>query len=177
MRTREFEQSDDGPLRVRTGRRGRGLLGDALLNKGTGFTPEERRALGLEGLLPDSVSSLEEQVSRVHGHFERKTDPLEKYIGMIALQDRNEGTGTVQVLTRHWIITDGDGHVQEVRGPGVVGQQPSLSAGQSFEYTSFCPLQTSFGTMHGTFQMVTDDRETFDAEIAPFPLGEPHSIN
>ena len=88
--THEFERNSDGTLRIVTSRRGRDLLCDALLNKGTGFTPEERRALGLEGLLPDSVSTLEEQVARTHGHVERKSDPLEKYIGMIALQDRNE---------------------------------------------------------------------------------------
>ena len=90
MKTHEFERNRDGTLRARTSRRGRELLCDALLNKGTGFTPEERRALGLEGMLPDSVSTLEEQVARAHGHVERKSDPLEKYIGMIALQDRNE---------------------------------------------------------------------------------------
>ena len=75
---------------MKTRRRGRDVLCDALLNKGTAFTPDERRALGLEGLLPDSVSTLEEQVARAYGHFEAKSDPLEKYIGMIALQDRNE---------------------------------------------------------------------------------------
>jgi len=90
MKTHEFERNSDGTLRARTSRRGRDLLCHALLNKGTGFTPEERRALGLEGMLPDSVSTLEEQVTRAHGHVERKSDPLEKYIGMIALQDRNE---------------------------------------------------------------------------------------
>jgi len=90
MRTREFELGDDGTLRVKTSRRGQDLLGDGLLNKGTAFTPHERRALGLEGLLPESVSTLEEQVARAHGNIERKSDPLEKYIGMIALQDRSE---------------------------------------------------------------------------------------
>ena len=90
METHEFERSDDGTLRVRTSRRGRNLLCDALLNKGTAFTSEERRALGLEGLLPDSVSTLEEQLPRAYGNVERKSDPLEKYIGLMSLQDRNE---------------------------------------------------------------------------------------
>ena len=89
----------------------------------------------------------------------------------------NEGSETVRLLTRHWVITDANGGVQEVRGPGVVGQQPVLAPEQSFEYTSFCPLATSFGTMHGTYRMVTDAGEEFDAEIAPFALGEPYSIN
>ncbi len=112
-----------------------------------------------------------------HYHPERSRPAEEEWFFSYAIKIRNEGTRTVQLLTRHWIITDANGHVQEIRGPGVVGQQPLLSAGQSFEYTSFCPLKTSFGTMHGTFQMVTDGGEAFDAEIAPFPLGQPHSIN
>ena len=89
----------------------------------------------------------------------------------------NEGSETVRLISRHWIITDANGEVEEVRGPGVVGKQPVLRPGTEFEYTSFCPLPTSFGTMHGTYQMVTETREPFDAEIAPFALGEPYSIN
>jgi len=89
----------------------------------------------------------------------------------------NEGTETAQLLSRHWIITDADGRVEEVRGPGVVGEQPVLEPGESFEYTSGCPLRTAFGTMHGTYQMVTPGGERFDAEIAAFSLGEPHAIN
>ena len=89
----------------------------------------------------------------------------------------NEGTETVQLLTRHWIITDGDGQVEEVRGPGVVGHQPTLKPGQSFRYTSGCPLTSPFGFMKGTYQMVTSDGEAFDAEIALFELSEPHLVN
>ena len=89
----------------------------------------------------------------------------------------NEGAVTVQLLTRHWIITDSDGHVEEVQGPGVVGAQPVLHAGQSFEYTSFCPLRTPFGSMRGTYQMVTDSGERFDAQIATFSLNEPYSVH
>ncbi len=89
----------------------------------------------------------------------------------------NEGDETVQLMTRHWIITDGEGRTEEVRGPGVVGVQPVLAPGESFEYTSGCPLATSFGVMRGTYQMVTKDGEAFDADIAPFELSEPHQIN
>ena len=110
-------------------------------------------------------------------HPERSRPAQNEWFFSYAITIRNEGTRTVRLLTRHWTITDANGHIQEIRGPGVVGQQPRLAAGQSFEYTSFCPLQTSFGTMHGTYQMVTDNNETFDVEIAPFALGEPHSIN
>jgi ApaG protein len=89
----------------------------------------------------------------------------------------NESAETVQLLTRHWIITDGTGHIEEVRGPGVVGKQPTLKAGESFEYTSGCPLSTPFGVMHGSYQMVTQSGERFDAKIAPFTLSEPYTVH
>ena len=89
----------------------------------------------------------------------------------------NEGTETVQLLTRHWIITDGSGHIEEVRGPGVVGQQPVLAPGETFTYTSGCPLTTPFGRMEGTYQMVTRSGEAFDAQIAPFTLSEPYTVH
>jgi ApaG protein len=89
----------------------------------------------------------------------------------------NESAETVQLLTRHWIITDGTGHIEEVRGPGVVGKQPTLKAGESFEYTSGCPLSTPFGVMEGTYQMVTQDGDRFDAKIAPFTLSEPYTVH
>ena len=82
----------------------------------------------------------------------------------------NEGPETVQLLTRHWVITDGDGEVEEVRGPGVVGEQPVLGPQESFEYTSGCPLTTDVGKMEGSYQMVTTEGEAFDIEIAPFTL-------
>jgi ApaG protein len=89
----------------------------------------------------------------------------------------NESAETVQLLTRHWVITDGTGHIEEVRGPGVVGKQPTLKPGDSFEYTSGCPLTTPFGLMEGTYQMVTQDGDRFDARIAPFTLTEPYTVH
>lgn len=89
----------------------------------------------------------------------------------------NTGDETVQLLNRHWVITDADGHVEEVRGPGVVGEQPVLDAGEIFEYTSFCPLATPFGTMEGSYEMVTEKGERFLAAIAPFTLSEPMAIH
>jgi ApaG protein len=89
----------------------------------------------------------------------------------------NQGAQTVQLLTRHWIITDADGRIEEVRGPGVVGAQPVLAPGESFEYSSACPLRTPFGTMQGTYQMVGQDGEQFDAEIAAFALSVPYAVN
>lgn len=89
----------------------------------------------------------------------------------------NQGEETVQLLSRHWIITDAGGKVEEVRGSGVVGEQPVLRPGEAFEYTSGCPLPTPFGQMHGTYQMVTAGGERFDAAIAPFVLSEPYTVH
>ena len=90
MTRSEFGQARDGTLHIRTTKRGHDVLDDALLNKGTAFSAEERRALDIEGLLPSTSFGIEQQVQRAYGNIARKDDPLEKYIGMIALQDRNE---------------------------------------------------------------------------------------
>lgn len=90
---------------------------------------------------------------------------------------KNEGDRPLTLRNRYWHITDAAGQVEEVRGPGVVGYQPRLEKDQSFQYTSFCPLRTEFGTMKGTYEMVWDDGETFDAEIPAFQLVTPHSVN
>jgi ApaG protein len=89
----------------------------------------------------------------------------------------NEGPETVQLLSRHWVITDANGKVEEVKGPGVVGATPTLASGESFDYQSFCHLSTEFGIMHGTFQMETEAGEMFDAEVAPFQLGEAEVVH
>ncbi len=89
----------------------------------------------------------------------------------------NEGEAVAQLVSRHWIITDGDGKEQVVRGPGVVGEQPVLEPGEAFEYTSGCPLGTPVGSMRGTYRMVAPGGEAFDAEIAPFGLAEPRVVN
>ena len=89
----------------------------------------------------------------------------------------NNGSEVVQLETRHWIITDGLGDVEEVKGPGVVGEQPVLSPGESFRYTSGAVLPTERGTMHGTYQMHRADGAQFDAEIAQFLLERPYSLN
>lgn len=89
----------------------------------------------------------------------------------------NLGRRTVQLVSRHWVITDAYGRTDEVRGPGVIGEQPVLEPGEAFQYTSGCPLPTSFGSMHGTYRMVTEHGETFEAEIAPFTLSEPYTVH
>lgn len=89
----------------------------------------------------------------------------------------NEGAAPVQLISRHWIITDGEGKTEEVRGAGVVGYQPRLEPGEQFQYTSGCPLRTPVGTMHGSYQMVADDGESFEAYIDPFRLAVPRVLN
>jgi len=89
----------------------------------------------------------------------------------------NEKEMPVRLISRHWIIEDAAGQVEEIRGPGVVGAQPRLEQGQTFEYTSFCPLPTPMGSMRGTYQMVTDDGDGFDAEVGRFELSEPMAYN
>jgi ApaG protein len=89
----------------------------------------------------------------------------------------NEREEAVQLLTRHWIVTDATGRVEEFKGPGVINKQPVLGPGESFQYTSGCPLKTPTGVMRGTYQMVSADGEHFDVEIAPFALHEPYTIH
>lgn len=89
----------------------------------------------------------------------------------------NRGDETVQLLSRHWIITDAAGHVEEVKGPGVVGNQPVLAPGEGFQYSSRSQLKTSTGVMRGTYQMVTADGDHFDVEIAPFALHQPYTVH
>jgi ApaG protein len=100
-----------------------------------------------------------------------------RYVFAYTIRIANEGGETVQLRTRHWIITHGSGKVEEVRGPGVVGQQPVLRPGEQFEYTSGCVLETPRGSMRGTYQMQTADGGSFDADIASFELAMPHSLN
>lgn len=108
---------------------------------------------------------------------ERSNPARDEFFFAYRIRIANEGRETVQLLARHWTITDAHGRIEEVEGPGVVGEQPVLSPGESFEYTSACPLPTSFGSMQGTYRMVTEHGEQFEAEVAPFSLAQPHAIN
>lgn len=89
----------------------------------------------------------------------------------------NRGGLACQLLTRHWIITDAYGNVEEVKGPGVVGETPVLEVGQSYSYTSFCPLKTPIGAMEGSYQMVNRRGERFDAPIPAFTLAREDQVN
>jgi ApaG protein len=108
---------------------------------------------------------------------EQSAPKSRRYVFAYTVKIANEGTQTAQLKTRHWIITDGNGKVEEVRGPGVVGQQPLLRPGEHFEYTSGCVLQTPRGEMRGTYQMYRPDGSMFDAVIGSFALSLPYSLN
>ncbi|MCV2218404.1 Co2+/Mg2+ efflux protein ApaG [Thauera sp. Sel9] len=99
------------------------------------------------------------------------------YVFAYHISLRNTGSLPAQLISRHWIITDGNSKVQDVRGKGVVGEQPLLAPGESFGYTSGCVLETPVGTMHGSYQMVAGDGHRFDAAIPPFMLAMPHVLH
>jgi ApaG protein len=107
-------------------------------------------------------------------YLEDQSDPKERrYVFSYTITIRNEGSVPARLLTRHWIITDSNGKVQEVRGEGVVGEQPYLKPGQGFRYSSGAVLETPVGAMQGSYQMVADDGAQFDAPISPFRLATP----
>ncbi len=107
-----------------------------------------------------------------------ESDPAkDKYVFKYTIRIVNTGEIAVRLVSRHWIITDAEHKVQEVKGLGVVGQQPVLKPGESFEYTSGASLPTSMGTMRGTYQMRADDGATFDAPIPAFTLSVPRTLH
>jgi ApaG protein len=133
---------------------------------------------------PDNDGSASEAVTRdirvrVQSFFvpERSLRMESYFFFAYRVQISNLGTETAQLISRTWIITDGDGQVQRVNGPGVVGEQPVLTPGATFEYTSFCPLRTHVGSMEGSYQMISASGEHFDAAIAAFTLAVPHAVN
>ena len=107
-------------------------------------------------------------------YVEDQSNPGEgRFVFSYTITIRNEGSVPARLLTRHWIITDSNGKVQEVRGEGVVGEQPYLKPGQGFRYSSGAVLETPVGAMQGSYQMVSDDGDHFDAPIAAFRLAMP----
>lgn len=108
---------------------------------------------------------------------EQSSPKSHRYVFAYTVTIANRGGAAVQLRSRHWVITDGEGKVEEVRGPGVVGQQPLLEPGDHFEYTSGCVLGTPRGEMRGTYQMHRPDGTSFAATIAPFALALPLSLN
>jgi ApaG protein len=100
-----------------------------------------------------------------------------RYLFAYTVRIANQGDRPAKLVSRHWVITDASGENEEVVGDGVVGHQPHLGPGESFEYTSFCVLRTPLGSMRGSYQMVRDDGSRFDAQIAPFSLAVPQALN
>lgn len=112
------------------------------------------------------------------GYLAEQSDPeSDRYVFSYAITITNVGTVGAQLISRHWIITDADGEVQEVRGLGVVGDQPFLKPGERFEYASGCALETPVGTMKGSYQMVAEDGTQFQAPIAEFVLSMPRTLH
>ncbi len=110
--------------------------------------------------------------------LEEQSDPAEgRYAFAYTITIHNDGRVPARLLRRHWLITDANGHVQEVRGDGVVGEQPHLKPGQGFRYSSGAVIETPVGSMQGSYQMLADDGEQFDAPIAAFRLAMPGVLN
>lgn len=109
-------------------------------------------------------------------YLEDQSSPEEgRFVWAYQIKIENHGDRVVQLLNRHWQITDGNGRMQEVKGPGVVGEQPVLEPGESFEYASGCPLTTPSGFMHGTYEMAYEDGERIEVVIPMFSLDSPHA--
>jgi ApaG protein len=118
------------------------------------------------------------QIDAVSRYLESQSAPESgRYVFSYTITIVNTGSLPARLLSRHWVITDSDGKVQEVRGDGVVGEQPHLVPGQSFRYTSAAMIETPLGTMRGEYQMISDDGQQFDAEIAPFVLAIPRVLH
>ena len=111
-------------------------------------------------------------------YLESQSDISEdRYVFAYTVTIQNEGEVPAKLVTRHWIITDSNGKTQEVKGEGVVGEQPHLKPGEGFQYTSGTMLETPVGTMHGSYQMIADDGTEFDAEIKVFTLSAPRVLH
>ena len=108
---------------------------------------------------------------------ERSSPRDGSYLFQYDVRISNVGSETAQLISREWIITNADGEVERIKGPGVIGEQPVLPPGGLFEYTSYCPLKTAVGSMQGSYQMVTVNGDRFDAMIAPFTLAVPNALN
>ena len=131
-------------------------------------TPKTTSSATTEGVLVQVRSQFLEEQSQ---------PAIRRFVFAYEITITNNGSEVVQLESRHWIITDGVGDVQEVKGPGVVGEQPVLSPGESFRYTSGAVLPTARGTMRGTYQMHRGDGAQFNAEVAEFLLERPYSLN
>lgn len=128
--------------------------------------------------MEESNQSYNTRVAVETDYIEEQSDPeQDRYVFSYTITIRNEGTVAARLLTRHWIITDAEGKVQEVAGEGVVGEQPYLKPGDGFRYTSGTILETPVGSMQGTYHMIADDGVEFEAEIPAFTLAIPRTLH
>jgi len=133
-------------------------------------------ALSNEKLMATTTRGIRIEVESMY--VEERSDPQESYFFFAYhVVISNVGAEAAQLVSREWVITDSDGNVERVQGAGVVGETPLLQPGMKFEYTSFCPLRTSMGSMQGAYIMRLSNGETFRAEIAPFTLAVPGVVN
>jgi len=130
------------------------------------------------GMFTSEAVTRDIRVSVVSEYAPGRSSPQDRlWFFLYTISISNESAATVQLLSRHWIITNGSGEVEEVKGPGVVGEQPVLAPHETFTYTSGCPLTTPFGMMEGTYDMVSASGEHFLVRIAPFTLSEPYTVH
>lgn len=126
----------------------------------------------------ETATTHQVSVEAISTYIDSQSLPQEgRYFFSYRIRITNHRQDTVQLLNRHWVITDGHGRIEEVRGPGVIGQQPKLAPGETFEYESFCPLPTATGTMKGSYEMSTDQGNRIEVEIPQFFLVEPSSLH
>lgn len=138
--------------------------------------------MGIKGSMSKSTENIDTEYNTmvdVETEYlpEQSAPEHSRYVFSYTITIRNEGTMPAKLLTRHWVITDAEGKVQEVHGEGVVGEQPYLKPGDGFRYTSGTMIETPVGSMQGTYQMVADDGVEFNAVIQPFTLATPNTIH
>ena len=140
--------------------------------------PRERRQTSSRGVRTSDTTTRGIRIEVQSTYMPERSAPGDaQYLFEYHVRISNVGSETAQLISREWIITNADGEVERVKGPGVVGEKPVLTPGSSFEYRSFCPLKTSVGSMQGSYQMVTANGEQFDAMISPFTLAVPNALN
>jgi ApaG protein len=140
--------------------------------------PRERRPPSSRGVRTSDTTTRGIRIEVQSTYMPERSAPSDaQYLFEYHVRISNVGDETAQLISREWIITNADGEVERVKGPGVVGEKPVLTPGTSFEYRSFCPLKTSVGSMQGSYQMVTANGDQFDAMISPFTLAVPNALN
>jgi ApaG protein len=127
-------------------------------------------------MIEEKKSFIKVEVKTTYVESQSSTEE-NRYVFAYTITIRNEGHLNAKLLTRHWIITDANGKVQEVHGKGVVGEQPELAPGESYQYTSGTMIETPVGTMGGSYQMIDEAGEPFDADIPEFVLSVPRTLH